>query len=67
MFSESFRLGRKDGDIIKEMFLQSEKKFGVKYINYIDDGDSKTYKDILDINPYGNDYPVIKSEYISGM
>jgi len=37
-------------DAIKEMFLRSEEKFGVKYGNYIGDGDSKTYKAILDVS-----------------
>lgn len=44
------------------MFRRSEKKFGVKYLNYI--GDSKTYKAILDLDPYGNKFPVIKNECI---
>lgn len=51
-------------DAIKEMFLRSEKKYNVKYSNYIGDGDSKTYKAILDLNPYGNDLQVIKNECI---
>lgn len=51
-------------DAIKEMFLRSEKKFGVKYGNYIGDGDSKTYKAILDINPYDDELTVIKSECV---
>lgn len=29
---------------ITEMFHRSEKQYGVRYINYIGDGDSKTYK-----------------------
>lgn len=51
-------------DAIKEMFLRSEEKFGIKYGNYIGDGDSKTYKAILDINPYGDELTVIKSECV---
>ena len=31
-----------------EMFSRSEKFYRVKYLNYIGDGDSKTYQDILD-------------------
>jgi len=56
--------GKMEVDAIKEMFLRSEEKFGVKYGNYIGDGDSKTYKAILDVNPYGDDFPVIKSECV---
>lgn len=51
-------------DAIKEMFLRSEEKFGIKYGNYIGDGDSKTYKAILNINPYGDELTVIKSECV---
>ncbi|XP_053995806.1 uncharacterized protein LOC128885665 [Hylaeus anthracinus] len=56
--------GKMEVDSIQEMFLRSEEKFGVKYRNYIGDGDSKTYKGILDCNPYGDDYPVTKSECV---
>lgn len=51
-------------DSVQEMFLRSREKFGVTYINYIGDGDSTTYKAILDLNPYGNDTPVVKSECV---
>ncbi|EFN76675.1 hypothetical protein EAI_06934, partial [Harpegnathos saltator] len=56
--------GKMEVDAIKEMFLRSEKKFEVKYVNYIGDGDSKTFKGILDINPYGDKCPVTKSECV---
>lgn len=49
---------------ITEMFTVSQEKYGVKYGNYIGDGDSKTFKAIVDLNPYGDDFPVIKSECI---
>lgn len=55
--------GKMEVDAIIEMFLRSNEKFGVKYGNYIGDGDSKTFKAILDINPY-DDFQVIKSECI---
>ncbi|KYN19307.1 PREDICTED: uncharacterized protein LOC108761628 [Trachymyrmex cornetzi] len=51
-------------DSIKEMFLASEEKYGVKYLNYIGDGDSKTFNAILKENPYGDDNPVTKNECI---
>jgi len=44
--------------------LTSEEKFGVRYENYIGDGDSKTFKAILDVNPYGDDFKVVKNECI---
>lgn len=36
----------------------------MKYGNYIRDGDSKTYEAILNLNPHGDDFPVVKSECI---
>lgn len=56
--------GKMEVDAVVEMFLRSEEKFGVKYGNYIGDGDSKTFKAILEQNPYGDDFPVIKNECI---
>ncbi|EZA51573.1 hypothetical protein X777_09740 [Ooceraea biroi] len=56
--------GKMEVDAIKEMFTRSEEKFEVKYGNYIGDGDSKTYKAILDLNTYGDDFQVVKSECI---
>lgn len=34
------------------MFQRSEEKYDVKYVNYIGDGDSKTFPAIVDSNPY---------------
>ena len=56
--------GKMEVDSIEEMFLRSEEKFGVKYTNYIGDGDSKTFAGILKMNPYGDDCPVTKSECV---
>lgn len=41
-------------DAIVEIFKQSEMKYGVKYTNYIEDGDSKTYSGVLEASPYEN-------------
>lgn len=49
---------------IKEMFANSIKKFGIKYTNYIGNGDSKTFKAIVDLNPYGDNCPVTKNECV---
>ncbi|EFN88028.1 hypothetical protein EAI_10463, partial [Harpegnathos saltator] len=54
--------GKIEVDAVQEMFLRSKEKFGVTYVNYIGDCDSKTYKVILDLNPYGDDVPVLKNE-----
>ncbi|XP_076549216.1 uncharacterized protein LOC143306722 [Osmia lignaria lignaria] len=56
--------GKMEVSAITEMFLKSEEKYGVKYGNYIGDGDSKTFKAILDVNPYGDELQVKKSECI---
>lgn len=51
-------------DSIKEMFAGSEEQFGVRYGNYIGDGDSKTFNAILDLNPYGDNLTVVNNECI---
>jgi len=56
--------GKMKGDSILEMFARSETKFGMRYGNYIGDGNSKTFKAILDAMPYGDDFVVTKSECI---
>ncbi|XP_017792762.1 PREDICTED: uncharacterized protein LOC108574649 [Habropoda laboriosa] len=45
------------------MFGRSVEKYGVKYSNYIGDGDSQTFKGILDLNPY-DDIIVKKKECV---
>jgi len=47
-------------DSVKEMFDRSIDYHGVKYTRYIGDGDSATYKGLLNLNPY--DVPVEKLE-----
>lgn len=39
-------------DAIVEMFSRSEELYNVKYSTYIGDGDSKTFKGIIDSQPY---------------
>nr|XP_022908980.1 uncharacterized protein LOC111420257 [Onthophagus taurus] len=39
-------------DSVKDMFGRSISEYGVKYSRYIGDGDSATYKGLLDLNPY---------------
>lgn len=55
--------GKMEMDAILEMFQASQQKYGVKYTNYIGDGDSKTYSNIINANPYG-DTPVHKKKCI---
>ena len=51
-------------DAITEMFRRSVSKHGVKYVQYIADGDSKTFKGILDSKPYGDEITVQKKECV---
>ena len=44
--------GKMEVDSVKEMFGRSIEEYGVKYTRYIGDGDSATYKGLLDLNPY---------------
>lgn len=51
-------------DGIIEMFQRSVELHDVKYANYIGDGDSKTFKGIVDAKPY-EDLVVKKKECIA--
>jgi len=50
-------------DSVIKMFRRSESLFDIKYANYVGDGDSKTFKGILDSQPY-EDFTVKKKECI---
>lgn len=51
-------------DAIVEMFKRLQNNYGVKYINYIGDGDSKTYNGIISSVLYSNNTSIIKKECI---
>jgi len=55
--------GKIEVDAMKTMFSKSEEKFQVKYTNY-GDSDSKIYKAILDLKPYGDHVIIVKSESV---
>lgn len=55
--------GKMEVDAIVEMFKRSETLYGVRYGNYVGDGDSKTYKGIVSSKPYEN-FIVTKKECI---
>lgn len=55
--------GKMESQTMIEIFQRSESLYGVKYINYIGDGDSSTYKAICNSKPYG-DVDIIKKECI---
>jgi len=56
--------GKMEVDAMLEMFQRSQELYGVKYSNYIGDGDAKTFKAILDVKPYGDNFTVVKSECV---
>lgn len=56
--------GKMEVDGIVEMFERSEELYNVKYANYIGDGDTKTFKALLDTKPYGDDFVVCKKECV---
>lgn len=51
-------------DAVKEMFSSSERKYGVRYSHYIGDGDAKTFKALVDLKPYGDDFIIKKCECV---
>ncbi|KAG8236975.1 hypothetical protein J437_LFUL016548 [Ladona fulva] len=57
--------GKMEIDSIQEMFQRLENLHGVKYINYIGDGDSKTYKGVVTGSPYGETIDIKKKEHIN--
>lgn len=56
--------GKMEVVAIIEMFSRSVQKHQVKYVKYIGDGDTKTFKGILDIDPYDGDPVVEKKECV---
>lgn len=56
--------GKMEPDAMVEMFNRSEALHQVRYANYIGDGNSKTYKCIVNAKPYGEDFLVTKKECI---
>jgi len=56
--------GKMELDAIIDMFARSVDEYGVKYKYYVEDGDSKTYKVLLDKQPYGKDFQTIKKECV---
>lgn len=50
-------------DEVKEMFGRSDEFLGVKYAIYIGNGDTKTFKALLDMDPY-DDLKIQKKECV---
>ncbi|XP_076248018.1 uncharacterized protein LOC143187664 [Calliopsis andreniformis] len=54
--------GKMEVSAIVEIFQRSQKLYNTKYVNYIGDGDSKTFNAVVNANPY--DIPVNKKECV---
>ena len=55
--------GNMEVDAIRMMFQRSMEN-GVRYRNYIGDGDSKTYTGVLNSKPYGDNFLINKKECV---
>lgn len=56
--------GKMEVDGMVEMFRRSQALHGVRYTNYIGDGDSKTFKAVLEHQPYGVEFVINKLECV---
>ena len=56
--------GNMEVSAVIKMFCRSEEKYGAKISNYIGDGDSKTYGNLVEANPYGKNFTIHKKECV---
>ncbi|KYN11794.1 hypothetical protein ALC57_16049 [Trachymyrmex cornetzi] len=56
--------GKMEVDAMKELFSRSVEKHGVMYINYVGDGDTKTYTGLVNAKLYGDEIEIIKKECV---
>jgi len=56
--------GKMEVDGVIEMFVRSENLHDARYRYYIGDGDTKTFKALLDKQPYGEKFTVKKKECV---
>ncbi|KAG8227028.1 hypothetical protein J437_LFUL006648 [Ladona fulva] len=56
--------GKMEVDDIREIFKRSVPSYGVKYLNYIGDGGSRTYKGVVDASPYSPSVEISKKECV---
>ncbi|KYN08308.1 hypothetical protein ALC62_00710 [Cyphomyrmex costatus] len=56
--------GKMEVDAAVEMFSRLEELHNIRYSSYVGDGDSKTFKDIVESQPYGEDCIVVKKECV---
>lgn len=56
--------GNMEVSAVIAMFLRSIAKYGIRFKNYIGDGDSKTYSGLNNEKPYGKDFTINKKECV---
>ena len=56
--------GAMEVDGLRDIFLRSVKKYGIRYTTFIGDGDSSSYATISEEKPYGPDIIIDKKECI---
>lgn len=49
---------------MKKIFSRSERKHGARYVNYIGDGDTKSFKAVSEVAPYGPNKTITKIECV---
>lgn len=62
--NSSGNTGKMEVDAVTEMFQRSQEKYGVYFTIYVGDGDSETFKNVLNMNPYDDDIVITKKECI---
>lgn len=56
--------GKMETDAAVEIFKRSKELFNIIYGYYIGDGDSKTFTNLIDSNPYGDEFAIKKLECV---
>ena len=56
--------GNMEVGAVIEMFRRSEKQYGAKISNYIGDGDSKTFSNLVEAKPYRENFTINKKECV---
>ena len=49
---------------VKQIFNKSVEERGLRYVNYIGDGDTKSFKMVADSKPYGDEITITKKECV---
>ena len=52
--------GGMESEVAKEVFSRSVTKHKLQYVRFIGDGDTNSFKKVIDSNPYGNSNTVVE-------